>query len=292
MISISSMLASATPEGAHDVAAGAHSAVPAAEHAAGGGHGPAEALMHHVLDHPAKIFFTNVEIPSKHLMYIVVAALAVLFIVRLAMKRYQKGGVPTGAASLVEVLVLYVRDEIAEKNIGHHDGRKFTPLLCSFFFFILFAALIGLLPFTATPTANINVTLALATISFGAQQYAGISKFGVVHHFKNLIPPGLPLLVLPIMIVVEVLGMFTKPFALMVRLFANMLAGHMVITCLLMLIPLVAKVSVGLGIVVIPVSIGLALFIMFLEVLVAFIQAYVFTLLSAIFIGMYAHPSH
>lgn len=263
----------------------------AAEHAAGSGHGPADALMHHVLDHPVRIWFTDIELPSKHLMYIVVAALAVALIVQLARRRYRAGGIPTGAASLVETFVLYIRDEIAEKNIGH-DGRKFTPLLCSFFFFILFTALIGLLPFTATPTSNINVTLALAGVSFAAQQYAGISKYGVGGHFHNLIPPGLPGWLLPIMIPVEILGMFTKPFALMVRLFANMLAGHMVITCLLMLIPLVAQISVGLGYAVIPISLGLALFIMFLEILVAFIQAYVFTLLSAIFIGMYAHPAH
>jgi len=92
--------------------------------------------------------------------------------------------------------------------------------------------------------------------------------------------------------VVEFLGMFTKPFALMIRLFANMLAGHMVITALLLLIPLMAKISTGFGVAVIPVSLGLALFIMLLELLVAFIQAYIFTLLTAIFIGMYAHPAH
>jgi F-type H+-transporting ATPase subunit a len=94
------------------------------------------------------------------------------------------------------------------------------------------------------------------------------------------------------MIPVEILSMFTKPFALMIRLFANMLAGHMVITALLLLIPLMAAVSTGLGIAIIPVSLGLALFIMVLELLVALIQAYIFTLLTAIFIGMYAHPAH
>jgi F-type H+-transporting ATPase subunit a len=292
-MNILSLLASAT-EGAAEHAA---EHAPAAAHAAeAAGHAadhdsPAAILMHHILDHPVKIWFTNIEIPSKHLMFIIVAALAVSIIVQLAKRRYKAGGVPSGAASIVETFVLYVRDEIAEKNIGH-DGRKFTPLLCSFFFFILFAALIGLMPFTATPTSNINVTLALAAVSFAAQQYAGISKYGVGGHFHNLIPPGLPAWLLPIMIPVEILGMFTKPFALMVRLFANMLAGHIVITCLLMLIPLVAKVSAALGIVSIFIAIPLALFIMFLEVLVAFIQAYVFTLLSAIFIGMYAHPSH
>jgi F-type H+-transporting ATPase subunit a len=142
------------------------------------------------------------------------------------------------------------------------------------------------------PTANISVTLALAFVSFLAQQWAGISKYGAWHHFKGMVPPGLPLFLLPIMIPVELLGMFTKPFALMIRLFANMLAGHMVVTTLLLLIPIMAEVSTLFGVAIAPVSIGLSLFIMLLEVLVAFIQAYIFTLLTSIFIGMYAHPAH
>jgi F-type H+-transporting ATPase subunit a len=188
--------------------------------------------------------------------------------------------------------VVFIRDDIAEKNIGHADGRRFTPLLCSFFFFILVAALMGLLPFSATPTGNIAVTMALATVSFLAQQWAGISKYGVAHHLVAIVPPGLPPWLLPIMIPVEILSMFTKPFALMIRLFANMLAGHMVITALLLLIPLMSAISTAFGIMIIPVSLGLSLFIMLLELLVALIQAYIFTLLTAIFIGMYAHPSH
>jgi F-type H+-transporting ATPase subunit a len=129
-------------------------------------------------------------------------------------------------------------------------------------------------------------------VSFAAQQYAGISRYGVVGHFRNIIPPGLPAWLLPIMIPVEILSMFTKPFALMIRLFANMLAGHMVITTLLLLIALMGQISWVGAVAMAPVSILLSLFIMLLEVLVAFIQAYIFTLLSAIFIGMYAHPAH
>lgn len=262
----------------------------------GGGHDPASILMHHVLDGPVY------GLPSKHLLYFGLTAVLVIALVRRAISQYQEGGVPTGLAAFVEMIVLFIRDEIAEANIGH-DGRRFTPLLCSFFFFILSAALLGLIPFPGyadgkwsfagtTSTGNLAVTLALATVSFLAQQWAGISKYGVVHHFMNLVPPGLPMWLLPIMIPVEILSMFTKPFALMVRLFANMLAGHMVITALLLLIPLLAGISTAFGVAVIPVSIGLSLFIMILEVLVSFIQAYIFTLLTAIFIGMYAHPAH
>ncbi len=281
-------LAQAAQEAAaqHAGEAAAHGAPAAAEHAAEAGHHDTAAiLMHHVLDQP---FY---GLPSKHLAFFGIAALIVIVIARLAIRSYKKGQ-PTGLGTAVETMVVFVRDEIAEKNIGHGDGRKFTPLLCSFFFFILIAALLGLMPFSATSTGNLAVTMALATVSFIAQQYAGISKYGVVHHFAGLVPPGLPGWLLPIMIPVEIISMFTKPFALMIRLFANMLAGHMVITTLLLLIPLTASVSTLFGVAMIPVSLGLSLFIMILEVLVAFIQAYIFTLLTSIFIGMYAHPAH
>jgi F-type H+-transporting ATPase subunit a len=258
------------------------------------GHNPAEVLLHHVTD---SRWFGHADVgalhfePTKHLVFFVVAAGIVLLMTRLAIRGYRKGGVPTGLGAAVETLVLFIRDEIAEKNIGP-DGRVYTPLLCSFFFFILIAALLGLMPFSATSTGNISVTLGLAIVSFLAMQYAGISKYGLWGHFKNLVPPGIPKPLLLIMIPVEILSMFTKPFALMVRLFANMLAGHMVITALLMLIPLMAAINAAFGWAVVPVSLGLALFIMILELLVALIQAYIFTLLTAIFIGMFAHPAH
>jgi F-type H+-transporting ATPase subunit a len=268
-------------------------ASPPAEGEAGAHHeGPAEILMHHVVDiryGDLYLFGLNLG-PTKHLAFFVAAALIVLVLVRLAMRSYRQR-VPYGLGAAVEALVVFVRDEIAEKNIGH-DGRKFTPLLLSFFFFILVAALLGLMPFSATSTGNISVTMGLAVVAFFAMQWAGISKYGVVHHFAAMVPPGLPKWLLPIMIPVELLGMFSRPFALMVRLFANMLAGHMVIATLLLLIPLMAAVSTAFGILMIPISLLLALFIMFLEILVAFIQAYIFTLLTSIFIGMSAHPSH
>jgi F-type H+-transporting ATPase subunit a len=277
------------PPAAGPEAASQHEAAATPEGAAGhgeGAHDTASVLMHHV---------TDVEwygFRSKHLVFFCLAAVLVIVLARLAVHSYREGRVPTGLGAFVELVVLFIRDEIAEKNIGHGDGRKFTSLLCSFFFFILVAALLGLMPFSATSTGNLAVTLALATISFLAQQWAGISKYGVVHHFAGLVPPGLPAWLLPIMIPVEIISMFTKPFALMIRLFANMLAGHMVITTLLLLIPLMAAVSTVFGVSMIPISLLLSLFIMLLEVLVAFIQAYIFTLLTSIFIGMYAHPAH
>jgi F-type H+-transporting ATPase subunit a len=295
-------------------APGEHGAAPAAGQAeapAAAAHGEGEQpdvasiLMHHVVD----VRYGELHVgpfnlgPTKHLLFFVVAGALVIGLAQYARARY-RDGVPSGLAAAVEALVLYVRDEVAEKNIGH-DGRKYTPLLLSFFFFILVAALLGLVPAPAydsatghlsfsgtTSTANISVTLGLAVVAFLAMQWAGISKFGAAHHFKNMVPPGMPAWLLPIMIPVELLGMFSRPFALMIRLFANMLAGHMVITTLLLLIPLMAAVATAFGVIMIPISLALALFIMVLEVLVAFIQAYIFTLLTSIFIGMSAHPAH
>lgn len=279
--------AAATPAEAHKEGEAGHAAP-----AEGGEHGgPSAILMHHVTDQADyRPFGLPFAFPSKHLFFLVVAMLLVILAARLAIASY-KDGAPSGIGSVVETLVVYVRDEIAIKNIGH-DGARFAPLLLSFFFFILFAALFGLLPFSATATGNLSVTMALAGISFAAQMYAGISKYGVAGHFKNLVPHGLPAPILVVMIPIEIMSMFTKPFALMIRLFANMLAGHMMIAALLMLVPLCAAISQTLGIIMIPISLGMALFIMCLEILVAFIQAYVFTLFSAIFIGMYAHPAH
>jgi F-type H+-transporting ATPase subunit a len=267
---------------------------PETEPAAAGAHeGPSAVLMHHVLDQRlAHVVIGPLDLgPTKHLLFFLAVGLLVVAVTRWALASY-RDGIPRGIGAFVEILVIYIRDEVAEKNIGHGEGRKFTPLLLSFFFFILLAALFGLLPFSATATGNLSVTLGLAVVAFLAMQYAGISKYGVVHHFAGMVPPGLPFWLVPIMIPVEILGVFSKPFALMIRLFANMLAGHMVITALLLLIPLMSVISTVFGVAMIPVSVGLALFIDLLEILVAFIQAYIFTLLTAIFIGMYAHPAH
>jgi F-type H+-transporting ATPase subunit a len=280
---------------------------PAEDAKAAEGHGgPGEILMHHVVDERwGHLVIGGVDFgPTKHLVFLVAAAAVLLVLIRLALRSYAKDRVPTGLAAFVEMIVVFIRDEVAEKNIGP-EGRHYTPLLCSFFFFILTAAFLGLVPFprydlssghlsvvSGTATGNVSVTLGLAIISFLAMNYAGISKYGVVHHFTGMIPHGLPWFLIPIMIPVELLGMFSRPFALTIRLFANMLAGHMVITALLMLVPLTAAISPYFGVTMIPVSLGLALFVMVLEILVAFIQAFIFTLLTAIFIGMFAHPSH
>jgi F-type H+-transporting ATPase subunit a len=245
----------------------------------------AEALFHEVLDRPF------LGLPSRHLVFFVFAGLLVLVVARLALRSY-RGGVPHGVAAALEPLLLFVRDEIAIRELGEEDGRHFTPLLLSFFFVILIAALVGLLPFAPVSTGNLAVTAGLALVSFVAQQAGGIRRHGLLGHLRHLVPSGLPFWLLPIMIPVEILSLFTKPFALMVRLFANMLAGHLVVGMLVLLIPLLATTSRWLGLAVVPFSLTLALFIMLLELLVAFVQAYIFTLLTALFIASYAASEH
>jgi len=178
------------------------------------------------------------------------------------------------------MLVQFVRNEIAVKNIGEADADRFTPYLLTAFFFILFVNLFGLIPYAGTATANVNVTVMLALFTFAITQYAAIRAMGLggfLAHLTGGVPKSLaPLWI--IMIPVEFLGLFTKPFALTVRLFANMVAGHFVILALL---GLIFAISVWVA----PVSIGLALGIFLLELFVAFVQAYIFTMLSALFIG-------
>jgi F-type H+-transporting ATPase subunit a len=166
------------------------------------------------------------------------------------------------------------------------EGKPYLPYLLTVFFFILFCNLLGLVPFGATATGNVSVTAALALMAFIMIQAGGIRKYGLKHHLQNIVPPGIPAWLLPIMIPVEIMGQFTKPFALCIRLFANMIAGHIVILAFLSMIFILQSLFVS------PVSVFFALFISLLEVFIAFLQAYIFTILTSLFIGMSIHPQH
>jgi F-type H+-transporting ATPase subunit a len=194
--------------------------------------------------------------------------------------------VPSGFAAILESVVLFIRDEIAIPNVGLKDGMKITPLLSTMFFFILSCNLIGLIPLFSTATGNITVTASLAIITFFTTQIMGMVKNGVLGYFKNLVPHGIPFPLLFIIVPIEIFGLFTKPFALAMRLFANMIAGHTVIFALIGLIIAIGSVLVA------PFAVAFAIFINFLEILVAFIQAYIFTMLSSLFIGMAMYPEH
>jgi len=163
---------------------------------------------------------------------------------------------------------------------------RYLGYLLTTFFFILACNLLGLVPGMATATGSISVTAALAGMAFIMIQGAGIREYGLFGHFKNLVPHGLPIAVVPLILPVEVIGMFAKPFALCIRLFANMTAGHVVIVSFISLIFILKTAWVA------TISVPFVLFIDLLEILIAFIQAYIFTMLTALFIGMSAHPAH
>jgi F-type H+-transporting ATPase subunit a len=223
---------------------------------------------------------------TKHTVMMWFAALVLIGSLLFWSNRDKTKLVPRGTgANLFEMLVLFVRDELAIKNIGKEEGPRYVPYLLTAFFFILFMNMLGLFPWMASATGNIAVTCSLAFCTFIITQMAGIRAAGFGGYLKHL-TGGVAWWLWPIMIPVEILGLFTKPFALTMRLFANMLAGHIVIFFLLGLIfmmgnPLVAGVSV-------PFAMG----IYFLELFVAFVQAYVFTMLSALFIGMSVAMGH
>lgn len=255
-------------------------------------------IMHHVLDareldltpfgviHLPQIHLFGMDLSiTKHVVFMWIAVILLVLAFIAARKSYQKSLVPRGVTNLLEVLIVFVRDEIAKPTIGH-GFEKFLPYLLTVFFFILTCNFLGLIPYGSTATSNISVTATLATISFFVIQIGGIMKNGFFGYFKGLIPHGIPMWLLPIMFVVELLGLFTKPFALAIRLFANMTAGHIVIMALLGLIFILRTYFV------VPVSISFALFIFLLEILVALIQAYIFTMLSSLFIGMAYHQEH
>ena len=214
----------------------------------------------------------------------------ILFFVMLTVARgYNKKNVaPKGLQAFIEPLVLFVRDDIIKDNIGKKH-EKFTPLLLTFFFFILINNLMGLLPGAANVTGNIAVTFVLSAITFLVTTIFGNKNYWG-HIFK---PPGVPLALMPIMVPIEIIGIFTKPFALMIRLFANISAGHIIILSLISLI-FIAQSAMGTAGAwgVAPVSALFVLFIYCIEVLVAFLQAYIFTLLSSVFIGLAVQDGH
>jgi F-type H+-transporting ATPase subunit a len=215
------------------------------------------------------------------------AVIGLLLFLSLA-RSYKKTGIshPKGIQSFLEPIILFVRDDIAISNIGEHKYEKYMPYLLTVFFFILINNLMGLIPFPppfgANVTGNIAVTFVLAVFTFLITQFSGNKNYWR-HTFAT---PGVPLWLLPVMIPVEIIGIFSKPFALMIRLFANITAGHIIVLSLVCLIFIFKSLGVA------PVSILFVIFMDSLELLVAFLQAYVFTLLSALFISLAIVEEH
>lgn len=263
----------------------------------GEGHSVGDAILHHVQDTKTldlwplghltlphiEIFGIDFSI-TKHLLLMWVACILLVVLFKMALRR-SSGPVPNGLLNFLEAIAVFIRDEVILPTMGE-AGRRYVPYLLTVFFFILFCNLLGLVPYSATATGNVTVTAALAIISFCMIQYGGIREHGLWPHFHNLVPPGIPVWLLPIMIPVEIMGQFTKPFALCIRLFANMTAGHIVILSFLGLIAILETAVIA------PISVAFALFISLLELFIAFLQAYIFTMLTALFMGMSIHPEH
>ena len=289
-----------------------------------------EVIIEHVanspLDHPLihlpHVLGVNLSVTKQVLMLWIVAFI-VFVIVTATVRRYLKQDhlVPVGLMNGLEGIVLFVRDSIVLPNVGPKHVGAFTPLILTFFFFILVANGIGLIPVFevigltdhlflhaeeeslvkrvlhggTTVTANFNVTAALASITFVSIIIAGSRAHGFLNHWKNLLPRGLPWPVYILLVPIEILGMFVKPFALTMRLAANMTAGHIAILAVLSFVFIFTELfqsafaGIGVGLAV---SVPLAVGISALEIIVILIQAYVFTLLSAVFIGMAINVHH
>jgi len=308
-----------------------HAAQPAAEHAAKA-FNAGETIIRHVanssLDHPLihipKIFGIDFSITKHVFMLWLVAAVVfcvVTWTVRRFINREREQPVPQGFGNALESVVEFVRDAIAQPNVGHKWLRAWTPLLLTLFTFIFAANIVGLIPIFdllallnhtvlhlpedsflvklthggTTATGNFNVTAGLATVTFFAIIIAGVRAHGFVQHWKNMVPHGLPAPIYLILIPIEIMGMFVRPFALTMRLAANMTGGHIAVLAILSFVFIFADLfgraiaGIGVGVVI---SLPLAVGISGLEIIVVLVQAYVFTLLTAVFIGMAIHVHH
>jgi F-type H+-transporting ATPase subunit a len=288
-----------------DSIAGAHHAIAdtvraVAEHGAAA-HGAEKGgvdfgeLLHHVQDsRHLELPFVSIHLPefppvhiagmaidfsiTKHVVFLwVAAALLCIFAIRAARKNRSQA-VPTGFGNLVEVFIQFVRDDIVIPNMGP-KGVKYMPYLLTTFFYILIMNLLGLIPYGASATGNVSVTAGLAIIAFVMIQASAIRAQGLKHYFAHL-TGGVHWSLWAIMIPIEILGLFTKPFALCIRLFANMTGGHIVIVSLIGLIFIFNSYFIAIG------PVGFVLGISFLELFVAFLQAYIFTMLTSLFMGL------
>jgi F-type H+-transporting ATPase subunit a len=306
-----------------------HVEAAAAASEAGGKFNPGAVIIEHVanssLDHPLihipKIFGIDFSV-TKHVLMVWIVAALVFVVVTFTVRRYlrQDRHIPSGFMNALEFIVLYLRDNIVEPNVGKKAVNTWTPLLLTLFVFILTANLIGIIPifdvlslinhtvlhlpeesFMAkvlhggvTATGNYNVTAALATITFLSIIIAGSRTHGFIQHWKNLVPAGVPLALYPLLVPLEIIGMLVRPFALTMRLAAILTGGHIAILAILSFVFIFFELfgqvaALGVGLVLsLPVGVGLS----GLELIVILVQAYVFTLLSAVFIGMAIHAHH
>jgi F-type H+-transporting ATPase subunit a len=246
-------------------------------------------LEHHLMDHRFRHFLVGgIDLGlSNHLVMLwIVSAIITAVLSFAAASNSGAGRVLRGG---VESIVFFLRDDVLEPIFGHHT-RAYLPYFLTLFFFILTCNLIGLIPGAHAITANITVTAALAACTFLMIQLAGVLEQGPVSYVVHIVPGGVPLALWPVLFVIELFGMFAKCISLSIRLFANIIAGHIVSLAFLSLIFIFAEAGKVVGLAVAPAAVGLALFVYTMDVLVAFLQAYIFTMLTALFVGGAVHP--
>ncbi len=254
-----------------------------------------EILGHHLLDHPYFPLFSKGSFTlavTRHSMTMLVVAVLLCALLPLAVRA--RSGVGLVGRVIVEELVLFIRGKMIVPIFGH-AADTYLPYFLTLFFFILGCNLWGLLPGASAVTGNVSVTAALALCTFALINLAGISSHGFFAHLGNFVPGGMPSiwwlspLLVPLIFVIEIVSMAAKCVALCIRLFANILSGHIVSLAFLCMIFIFSQFGKAVGLGVAPMAVGLALFVSALDLLVALIQAYVFTLLTAVFVGMAVH---
>ncbi len=294
------------------------------------GFNPGEVIIEHVsnssLDHPIfelpTVLGINFSV-TKHVLMLWIVAVLLFVLITWSTRKYLKQDrpIPTGFMNALEAVVQFIRDSIVLPNVGKKFVNTWTPLVLTFFFFIVTANAFGLIPIFevlgvvdrfilhtdhesilnrvlhggATATGNYNVTAALALITFLAIIVAGTKAHGFIKHWKNVVPSGLAWPVYIILIPIELMGMLVKPFALTMRLAANMMGGHIAILAILSFVFIFSEMfqsvwaGVGVGLVV---SLPLVVGVSALEIIIVLVQAYVFSLLTAVFIGMAINVHH
>ena len=286
---------------------------PAGEHLQGEEAGPVDIITPHITDshhlelpfvgewelprwEPVRVGPLTIDLsPTKHVVMLCIAALLCMIVLIPTAVSHQRhteeSGAPKGFAAGIEAMVLFLRNEVVLPNVGPH-GNAFVPFGLTLFFFILFANLLGLIPYGSTATGNISVTATLAVITFVVVEISGMRTqgWGYLKTIFYVPPKEMPLLLKPfmfvVMTVVELVGKIAKPFALAVRLFANMTAGHVVLLALISLIFTFQSYAIATA----PVAMGVA--VSLLEIFVGLLQAYIFTLLSCVFIGLIRQGGH
>jgi len=242
-----------------------------------------ELITHHLSD---KILI-NINILgidmsiTKYVVFMWIISAGLFWLLYSTARKYRMGKrTPDRSMMLLEIFIGFIRDDIVRPFIGEERERAYLHFFCTQFLFIMAANLIGLVPKSVTVTSNLAVTMGLALVTFCFTQIYGMVMRGPLSYWKHLLPEGVPVFLVPIVAVNEFIGLFSKPFALMIRLFANMLAGHIVLFVILYLVIMFQQLF--LGVFTVPIALAVSL----LEIFVCLLQAYIFTFLSAIFVGM------